>query len=120
MSILASAVLWGFIIYCLIEEKTATEEFGEWQSWITQNFTWFYIGTQDVWTVFLLWLLFSKYASLKLGKDDEKPEFSDVTWFSMLFAYAPSAHGLIVQRAALLAAPCCFRGDHRARPSDRV
>ena len=29
---------------------------------------------------------FSKYADLKLGKPDEKPEYNDVTWFMMLFA----------------------------------
>ena len=28
----------------------------------------------------------SKYSSIKLGKDDEKPEYNDVTWFAMLFA----------------------------------
>ena len=31
-------------------------------------------------------LVFSKYSELKLGKDDEKPEFSDATYFTMLFA----------------------------------
>ena len=31
-------------------------------------------------------LFFSKYANIKLGKPDEKPEFNDVTWFMMLFA----------------------------------
>ena len=31
-------------------------------------------------------MYFSKYANIKLGKPDEKPEFNDVTWFMMLFA----------------------------------
>ena len=31
-------------------------------------------------------ICFSKYANIKLGKPDEKPEFNDVTWFMMLFA----------------------------------
>ena len=36
--------------------------------------------------VFFLMVLFSKYSKLKLGKDDDKPEFSDITYFTMLFA----------------------------------
>ena len=34
----------------------------------------------------IMFSIFSKYADLKLGKPDEKPEYNDVTWFMMLFA----------------------------------
>lgn len=49
---LASIVLWSFVIGVLAAPSNedgankALKEFGMWQSWITQNFTWFYIGTQ--------------------------------------------------------------------------
>ena len=45
-----------------------------------------YILTQDVWFIFIIWILFTKYANIKLGKDDDKPEFSDFAWFTMLFS----------------------------------
>ena len=51
-----------------------------------EKFTWLYIGSQDLWAVFAIILYFSKYADLKLGKPNEKPEYNDVTWFVMLFA----------------------------------
>mmetsp|Transcript_19244 Transcript_19244/g.26631 ORF Transcript_19244/g.26631 Transcript_19244/m.26631 type:complete len:801 (-) Transcript_19244:111-2513(-) len=86
VSLIATIFLWGFVIYSFEDEEGSQDNFGTWQSWITQNFTWFYIGTQDVWALFLFWLMFSKYAKLKLGKDHEKPEFNDITWFAMLFA----------------------------------
>lgn len=35
--------------------------------------------------VFSLYLAFSKYGDIKLGKENDKPEFSNVVWFSMLF-----------------------------------
>jgi len=66
--------------------STTQSEVGDWQSWVTVNFTWLYIGTQDVWFIFVLGLLFTKYRHIKLGKDDEKPAFGDYEWFSMLFA----------------------------------
>jgi len=54
--------------------------------WITEKFTWFYIGSQNIWLVFLIYLAVSKYGNLKLGKQDEEPEFSFMSWFVMLFA----------------------------------
>ena len=71
----------------------------------------FISGASDVQLIFILAILFSKYSKLKLGKENEKPEFSDVTYFTMLFAggigiglfyfgvaepifhYAPGIHG---------------------------
>lgn len=35
--------------------------------------------------VFSLYLAFSKYGDIKLGKENDKPEFSNIVWFSMLF-----------------------------------
>ena len=31
-------------------------------------------------------LMLSGYGKLRLGRDDEKPEFSNVTWITMMFA----------------------------------
>ncbi len=31
-------------------------------------------------------IVFSKYSKLRLGGDDERPEFSDISYFTMLFA----------------------------------
>lgn len=37
-------------------------------------------------TIFCLYIACSKYGNIKLGKDDDKPEFSNMAWFAMLFA----------------------------------
>jgi choline-glycine betaine transporter len=36
--------------------------------------------------VFLLYLAFSKYGNIKLGRAQETPEFNDISWFAMLFS----------------------------------
>ena len=41
--------------------------------------------TQDVWCFFLIYLCFSRFATIKLGKDDEKPTYDNFTWFCMIF-----------------------------------
>lgn len=33
-----------------------------------------------------LWLAFSRFGSLRLGQPDDVPEFSNISWFAMLFA----------------------------------
>ena len=42
-------------------------------------------GTQDVWCAFLIYLCFSRFATVKLGQADEKPKYNDFAWFAMLF-----------------------------------
>lgn len=34
---------------------------------------------------FLVWIAFSRYGTIRLGRDDEKPEFSLFSWVAMLF-----------------------------------
>jgi len=83
-SLMAIIILWGFSIACIVSDDAA-KDFALGKSWVSQNFTWLYIGTQDVWCLFLIYLAFSRFANIKLGADDEKPRYNDFTWFSMLF-----------------------------------
>jgi len=86
VSFVSALIIWGFVAWCMIEPEAANKRMGEWKTWITQTFTWMYIGTQDAWAVFIIVLYFSKYGTMKLGKPDEKPEFKDASYFTMLFA----------------------------------
>jgi len=61
------------------------KEFSDWMAWVTQCFTWLYILTQDVWILFVVWLFFSRYGKIKLGRDEDEPEFTYFAWFAMLF-----------------------------------
>lgn len=86
VTLFSAAIIWGFVIFCSVEAEMAFNELTKSMTWITSTCTWMYIGTQDVWAVFIIVLYFSKYGKMKLGKPDDKPEFSDATYFTMLFA----------------------------------
>lgn len=86
VSFVSALIIWGFVAWCMIEPEAANKQMGIWKLWITRTFTWMYIGTQDAWAVFIIVLYFSKYGEMKLGKPDEKPEFKDASYFTMLFA----------------------------------
>jgi len=53
---------------------------------ITRNFGWFYLWVVLGLVVMALILAFSRYGDLKLGQEDDEPEFSIGAWFAMLFA----------------------------------
>ena len=53
---------------------------------IITNFSWGYTVAPFIFLVFSLFLAFTKYGKIKLGKDHEKPQYSYFAWFSMLFA----------------------------------
>lgn len=52
----------------------------------TRNFGWFYLLVVFVLIVFLVGLAISKYGAIRLGGDDERPDFPFFTWIGMLFS----------------------------------
>lgn len=50
------------------------------------HFSWLYIGGVSFIFVFLIGIFVSRYGNLKIGDDDDEPEYSTPVWFAMLFA----------------------------------
>ena len=54
---------------------------------VVKNFGWFYAMTMTSFIAFAVWIAyFSKYKDLRLGADDSRPEYSNMSWFAMLFS----------------------------------
>ena len=47
---------------------------------------WFIMLAVSFMLIVSIWLGLSRYGRIKLGKDDDEPEFSTVSWLTMLFA----------------------------------
>jgi len=56
------------------------------KSGIFANFSWFYILAFSVFLGFLVILSVSSLGNIKLGNDEEEPEFGFLSWLAMLFA----------------------------------
>ncbi|MCA0983631.1 BCCT family transporter [Halobacillus yeomjeoni] len=69
------------------------------QGFLTDKFGWFYLLSATGFLVFAIFLIFSKYGKLKLGKPDDEPEYPYITWFAMLFS-AGMGIGLVFWGAA--------------------
>ena len=66
--------------------ETAGRVFGSVLSFITKYFGWYYIAVVSALLVFVVWLGFSRFGSIRLGPPGSRPEFGYFSWFSMLFA----------------------------------
>lgn len=55
-------------------------------NYTTVNFGWFYLLAVFIIIIFLVGLAVSRYGAIRLGGDDERPEFPFFTWIAMLFS----------------------------------
>lgn len=69
------------------------------QTNIVSGFGWYYVIIVAGFVVFALWMGLSRFGDIKLGQDDDEPEFRLMSWFSMLFA-AGMGIGLVFWGAA--------------------
>lgn len=82
----AAGLVLAIIIFGTVWTETAGQVFNQVLEFITQNFGWYYVLIVFFFLIFVIWLFFSPYGKIRLGRKDTKPEFSRFGWFSMLFA----------------------------------
>ncbi|SMO37312.1 glycine betaine uptake BCCT transporter [Melghirimyces algeriensis] len=75
-----------FILWGTLAPENAAEVTGNIQTLIQNKFGWFYLLSATGLLVFVISLIFTKLGNIKLGQDDEEPEYSYITWFAMLFS----------------------------------
>lgn len=75
----------GVIIFGAAYSSILGEISGKFMSWVSHYFGWLYILSIVAFIGFCVWIAMSKYGKIKLGKDDDKPEFSTFSWYAMLF-----------------------------------
>ncbi|WP_417513184.1 BCCT family transporter [Marinobacter sp.] len=75
-----------FVLLAIPFDKAVADTFGVLTGWVAQNLGWFYILSVTSLLLFLLGLALSRYGGIRLGADDSRPDYSNLTWFTMLFA----------------------------------
>ncbi|OOH85813.1 choline transporter [Pasteurellaceae bacterium 15-036681] len=75
----------SLIVFVLIIPDIALNQLAFLKQVILAQFGWLYILSCGFFIFFLIFLAFSRYGDIKLGSDDEEPEFSLKSWFSLLF-----------------------------------
>ncbi len=82
----SATLLIAFLAFGVFAADTAQEVLPKVLNGVTEEFGWLYVLSVFFFIGFCLWLAFSKYGRIRLGDDDSRPEFSNVSWFAMLFS----------------------------------
>ncbi|MFC0524271.1 BCCT family transporter [Pontibacillus salicampi] len=81
IAIAALSVIWGVISPDNLKGVTETI-----RAYLTVHFGWFYLIIVTLFVLFCIYIIISPFGTIKLGKPDDKPEYSMPTWFAMLFS----------------------------------
>ena len=76
----------AFIAFALIFPAEAKDWLSGAKNWAIGSFDWLFMIGGNIFVLFCLALIFLPVGKVRLGGENERPEFSTLSWFSMLFA----------------------------------
>lgn len=82
----AAGILVTLVAFSVLWPDIAGTTFSSAQAWVIEHFGWFYVLAVAVFLVYALVIAFGRYGAVRLGADDETPEFDNASWFAMLFS----------------------------------
>ncbi|GGL90609.1 BCCT family transporter [Glutamicibacter protophormiae] len=83
---IAGALALAFIIWGFVTPDGLGTVADAALDWVITNTGWLFIIAASVFAVFVIVVAAKNFGRIPLGKDDEKPQFSTVSWISMMFA----------------------------------
>ncbi|WP_417443682.1 BCCT family transporter [Joostella sp.] len=83
LSIIITFLVIIFAVVSGDELKNVAEDISQ---FIAHYLSWFYVLLASSFLIFLIYLAFSRFGSVVLGPPDQRPEFSNFSWYSMLFS----------------------------------
>jgi BCCT family betaine/carnitine transporter len=84
--IFSAIVVLAFVFLSLALPEQSTTIFEASKNWINTHMTWFFLLSANIFVVLCLGLIISPLGRIRIGGVEAKPDFSRLSWFSMLFA----------------------------------
>ncbi|NRQ31503.1 BCCT family transporter [Nonomuraea sp. NN258] len=81
VGLLLAVVLWG-AIFTESLARAGDAALG----WVVHSFGWLFVVAADFFLVLAVVLAFSRFGRIRLGDDDDVPEFSNLAWTAMMFS----------------------------------
>jgi glycine betaine transporter len=97
--LIALALTIGVSIWGIVDTQGLSQLAAKQVSIVLRSRGWFIMLTVSLLLITSLILAFSKFGRIKLGRDDDQPEFSTMSWMTMMFA-AGMGVGLLFYGAA--------------------
>lgn len=86
VTVVSKVLVIAFVLFCAIQAEQAGAFFQKASDFILNNFKWYYLSLVSGVLALLLYLMVSRFGLIRLGRDDERPEFSFTSWIAMLFS----------------------------------
>jgi len=94
MAILSMIMILGFVGFTIQDVEYSGQVFSSGKDFIINTLDWFYVFVVTVVLFFVFWLMSSRFGDVKLGLENDEPDFSTFSWICMLFS-AGLGSGLI-------------------------
>ena len=111
-------VLWGVVFTDSLASATDAT-----LNWVLERFGWLFVLSAAAFVAFAAYLGFSRYGTMRLGRDEDRPEFRTSSWVAMMFS-AGMGIGLmfygVAEPISHLAAPPLGRGEPGTPETARV
>ncbi|MGD8425940.1 MAG: BCCT family transporter, partial [Gammaproteobacteria bacterium] len=75
-----------FVLLSLVFLEQMSEVFSNTQAWVANKTGWLFVLGVNVILGYCIYLLFSRFADIRIGGPDAKPDFTLMGWFAMLFS----------------------------------
>lgn len=75
-----------FVLWGALSPRSLQNIAGDALEWTITSFGWFYMLITAFFVLFVIVLAISPFGKIKLGKEDDEPEFAWLSWIGMLFA----------------------------------
>lgn len=76
----------ALVLFTIFFDEIAGHVFSSTLSWISSQLGWFYVLAVAGFLIFIAFLSLSRFGNVKLGTEHSKPEFTNLSWFAMLFS----------------------------------
>ena len=86
MGIASKAMIAAFVVFTALNVDFANTIYSAVRGWIESALNWYYISALVLMVFVCVYLMCSRHGAVKLGDDDSRPEFSNFSWFAMLFS----------------------------------
>ncbi|QIZ35320.1 BCCT family transporter [Saccharopolyspora sp. ASAGF58] len=81
-----AAIMFAVVFWGALGTDTLSAASSAALTWLLTNTGWGFVLAATGFVIFALFLAFSKYGRIPLGKDGEQPEFRTVSWIAMMFS----------------------------------
>ncbi|WP_108258114.1 BCCT family transporter [Mangrovicoccus ximenensis] len=83
---LSAGITVAFVLALVLLPGPIGAAFAAGRAWIVTNLGWFFVAGVNLWLGFLIWAACSRYGHVRLGREGARPDYSNLSWFTMLFA----------------------------------